>query len=56
LFFSKGKAISKYKDRLYFLVNSKIAFAAWCRAGKKTKVCTDLSTTALPTLTSLAAD
>ena len=35
LFWSKGKAISKYKDRLYFLVNFKIDFAQLCRARKK---------------------
>ena len=35
LFWSKGKAISKYKDRLYFLVNFQIDFAQLCRARKK---------------------
>ena len=35
LFWSKGKAISKYKDRLYFLVNFKIDFAQLYRAQKK---------------------
>jgi len=35
LFWSKGKAISKYKDRLYFLVNFKIDFAQLYRARKK---------------------
>ena len=37
LFWSEGKAISKYKDRLYFLVNSKIAFAALPRPREETK-------------------
>ena len=35
LFWSKGKAISKYKDRLYFLVNFQIDFAQLYRARKK---------------------
>ena len=35
LFWSKGKAISKYKDRLYFLVNFQIDFAQLYRARMK---------------------